>query len=68
MALVQTKFKRLKLNAGFTLKLGGPLCVKISEKEYHDSSITEICPPIVKADPNQLVWVDSFQVKKWWKR
>ena len=65
--ITQIKFKRLKINAGFTEFLNGPLCVKISEKEYHDGSITEIYPPIVKADPNMKVWVDSYQVKKWWQ-
>ena len=62
--LTHVKFKRLKINAGFTESLNGHLCVKISEKEYHDSSIKEVNPPIVRADPNMKVWVDSYQVKK----
>ncbi|WWT42630.1 hypothetical protein WKARDJVB_CDS0063 [Escherichia phage 215Ecol030PP] len=65
--LTHVKFKRLKINAGFTESLNGHLCVKISEKEYHDSSIKEVNPPIIRADPNMKVWVDSYQVKKWWQ-
>lgn len=65
--ITKTKFKRLKINAGFTQSLTGPLCVKISEKEYHDSSLKEVHPPIVRANPKDEVWADSFQIKKWWQ-
>lgn len=65
--LIQKKFKRLKVNAGFTHGVHGSLCIKLSEKEYRDTGEVNVAPPVFRANPNQLVWVDSFQVKPWWK-
>lgn len=64
--LVQKKFKRLKINAGFTLKVvGGDMVVKISEKEYVQNYLGKLIK--FTADKNDLVWVDSYQVKKWYQ-
>lgn len=65
--LVKKKFKRLKINAGFTTTLNGSLRIKQSEKEYYDTGVKDISPPIFKADPHARVYVDSFQVKKWYQ-
>lgn len=70
--LVQKKFSRLKVNAGFTLSVAdGVLAVKLSEKEYSILGATDVsaegkvCP--IKADPKQVVWVDTAQVKRWFE-
>lgn len=72
MAIKQVKFKRLKVNAGFTLSVAdGTMAVKLSEKEYSILGATnvsaegKVCP--IKADPKQLVWADTIMVKAWWK-
>lgn len=59
--IIKAKFKRLKINAGFTEVLNGALCVKTSEKEFHQAQSKF---PI---DKNREVWVDSFQVKRWFQ-
>lgn len=62
--LIQKKFKRLNINAGFTFKIAtGVMAVKVSKTHYRISGTTTD----IKADPNKVVWVDSFQVKPWWK-
>lgn len=68
----QVKFKRLKVNAGFTLSVSdGTMAVKLSEKEYSILGASDvsaegrICP--IKADPKQIVWADSVQIKRWYK-
>ncbi|WCZ66226.1 hypothetical protein [Yersinia phage MHG19] len=61
--IIKAKFKRLKINAGFTEVLNGALCVKTSEKEFHHGGAQRKFP----ADSAKLVWVDSFQVKKWYQ-
>jgi hypothetical protein len=63
--LVQKQFKRLKVNAGFTLSVSnGVMAVKLSETHYRILGSTG---PSVKASPKEVVWVDSLQVKPWWK-
>lgn len=61
--LIQKKFKRLKVNAGFTLGLNTALCRKENEKEYRVLGTGNVYPIKGSAE----VWVDSFQVKPWWK-
>lgn len=62
--LIQKKFKRLKVNAGFTFNTAtGKMAVKVSNTHYRISGT----PTDVKADPNKVVWVDSFQVKRWYQ-
>ena len=63
--LVQKPFKRLKVNAGFTLSVSnGVMAVKLSETHYRVLGSTG---PAVKASPKEVVWVDTPQVKPWWK-
>ncbi|ARB05842.1 hypothetical protein fHeYen901_69 [Yersinia phage fHe-Yen9-01] len=63
--LIQTKFKNLKVNAGFTLASPlGAICVKRDEKNYYDLSKPGFIPTIKK----QIVWADSYMLKPWWKR
>ncbi|UIS65581.1 hypothetical protein PP425_gp066 [Enterobacter phage vB_EclM_Q7622] len=64
--LVQKPFKRLKVNAGFTFNHDCSLCVKVSNSEYIVSGATHGNGPS-KTDKNQLVWVDSAQVKRWFE-
>lgn len=63
--LVQKKFKRLKVNAGFTFTPTAALCRKESEKTYRVLGSTG--PVVGVPNRNGLVWVDSFQIKPWWK-
>ena len=63
--LVQKQFKRLKVNAGFTLSVSnGVMAVKLSETHYRILGSTG---PTVKASPKEVVWVDTLQIKPWWK-
>lgn len=63
--LVKKPFKRLKVNAGFTLSIAdGVMAVKLSETHYRVLGTTD---KAVKADRKEEVWVDSVQVKPWWK-
>lgn len=65
MAIVQTKFKRVKVNAGFTLSVAnGVMALKVSETHYRILGSTG---PAIKATPKELIWVDTSQVKPWWK-
>lgn len=64
--IVQKKFKRLKVNAGFTISTAtGTMALKLSETHYKVLGDTG---PAIKAGKNELVWVDTHQVKPWWKR
>ncbi|ARW58029.1 hypothetical protein [Serratia phage X20] len=64
--IIQKAFKRIKVNAGFTLSVAnGVMAVKVSETHYRVLGTTD-AP--VKADRKELMWVDSAQVKPWWKR
>ncbi len=66
MAIKQVKFKRLKVNSGFTLSVAdGTMGIKISEKEYTQNYLGKQIK--FKADPKQLVWADTIMVKPWWK-
>lgn len=61
----QVKFKRLQVNAGFTLSIAnGTMAVKISETNYRILGSTGV---IIKADPKELVWADTAQIKRWYK-
>ncbi|WKC55951.1 hypothetical protein R31_231 [Klebsiella phage R3_1] len=61
----QVKFKRLQVNAGFTLSIAnGTMAVKISETHYRILGSTGL---IIKADPKELVWADTAQIKRWYK-
>lgn len=63
--VIQKKFKRLKVNAGFTLSVAhGTMAVKLSETHYRILGTTG---PATEANKNELVWVDSIQVKPWYK-
>lgn len=63
--LVQKKFKRLNVNAGFTISTAtGVMAVKLSETHYRILGTTG---ESIKAGKNEVVWVDSVQVKPWWK-
>ena len=65
MAIVQVKFKRLKVNAGFTLSVAdGFLAIKVSKTHYRILGTTD---EPTKASPNELVWADKIMVKPWWK-
>lgn len=61
----QVKFKRLQVNAGFTLSIAnGIMAVKISETHYRVLGSKGV---INKADPKKLVWADTTQIKRWYK-
>lgn len=61
----QVKFKRLQVNAGFTLSVAdGTMAVKLSETHYRVLGSTG---PAIKAGPKELVWADSVQIKRWYK-
>lgn len=63
--LVQKPFKRLKVNAGFTLSVAdGVMAVKLSETHYRVLGDTG---PAIKANRKELVWVDTLMVKPWWQ-
>ena len=63
--LVKKPFKRLKANAGFTLSVAqGTMAVKVSETHYRVLGTTGKPTP---ASKKEEVWVDSVQVKPWWK-
>lgn len=63
--LVQKPFKRLKVNAGFTLSVAnGVMAVKLSETHYRVLGDTG---PAIKANCKELVWVDTLMVKPWWQ-
>lgn len=64
--LVQKPFKRLKINAGFTLSVAdGTMAVKISEKEYAQNYLGKQIK--FSANKNDLVWVDTAQIKRWYQ-
>lgn len=63
--LVQKPFKRLKVNAGFTLSVAnGVMAVKLSETHYRVLGDTGSA---IKANRKELVWVDTLMVKPWWQ-
>lgn len=63
--LVQKPFKRLKVNAGFTLSVAnGVMAVKLSETHYRVLGDTG---PAIKANPKEIVWVDTAQIKRWFE-
>lgn len=63
--LVQKPFKRLKVNAGFTLSVAnGVMAVKLSETHYRVLGDTG---PAIKANPKEVVWVDDIQIKRWYQ-
>ena len=63
--LVQKKFKRLKVNAGFTLSVAnGTMAVKLSETHYRVLGDTG---PAVKANRNEVIWADTIMIKKWYQ-
>lgn len=63
--LVKKKFKRLKINAGFTLSIAnGVLAVKLSETHYR---ILGTSDKPTEANKTEEVWVDSLMLKPWWK-
>lgn len=63
--ITQVKFKRLQVNAGFTLSVAdGVMAVKVSKTHYRILGTTD--KPI-EASKNELVWADSHQVKPWYK-
>lgn len=63
--LVQKPFKRLKVNAAFTLSVSnGVLALKVSETHY---KILGSTASAIKASPKEVVWVDTLQIKSWWK-
>lgn len=64
--LVQKKFSRLNKSAGFTKTLNGPLYIKQSSNTYYDTSSKEAVN-IFSIKPDELVYVDSFQVKRWFQ-
>lgn len=64
--LVQKPFKRLKVNAGFTLSIAdGVMAVKLSETHYRILGTTD--RPI-QSTRKEIVWVDTLMVKPWWQR
>lgn len=66
--IVQKKFKRLKNNAGFTLNSSdGPLALKISKTHYVLLLPYGVGSSPIKASKEELVWVDTEQIKPWWK-
>lgn len=68
MAIKQVKFKRLKVNAGFTLSVAnGIMAIKVSETHYKVLGETGPINPVVKATKKELVWADTIMVKPWWK-
>lgn len=63
--LVKKPFKRLKVNAGFTLSVAdGVMAVKVSETHYRVLGTTD---KPVKANPKEVVWVDDIQLKRWYQ-
>lgn len=63
--LVQKPFKRLKVNAGFTLSVAnGVMAVKLSETHYRVLGDTG---PAIKVNPKEVVWVDTIMVKRWYQ-
>lgn len=63
--LVQKPFKRLKVNAGFTLSVAdGVMAVKLSETHYRVLGDTGSA---IKVNPKEVVWVDTIMVKRWYQ-
>lgn len=63
--LVQKPFKRLKVNAGFTLSVAnGVMAVKLSETHYRVLGDTG---KAIAANPKEVVWVDTIMVKRWYQ-
>lgn len=63
--LVQKPFKRLLVNAGFTLSVAnGIMAVKLSETHYRVLGDTG---PAIKASRDEVVWVDTLMVKRWYQ-
>ena len=63
--LVQKKFSRLKVNAGFTLSVAdGVMALKVSETHYR--VLGDAGRPI-QATRKEIVWVDTLMVKPWWQ-
>jgi 3D (Asp-Asp-Asp) domain-containing protein len=63
--LLQKKFKRLKVNAGFTLSIAnGTMAVKLSETHYRVLGDTG---PAIKANRAEVVWADEHQIKAWYQ-
>lgn len=63
--LVQKPFKRLLVNAGFTLSVAnGIMAVKLSETHYRVLGDTG---PAIKASRGEVVWVDTLMVKRWYQ-
>lgn len=65
MALVNKPFKRLLVGAAFRLRSYGNICIKQTETEY--KMIGQYSDGIFQIEPVAKVWVDSHQLKKWWK-
>ncbi len=68
MAIKQVKFKRLKVNAGFTLSVAdGVMALKTSKNTYKILGSYGVTKGSGTIDENGLVWADTIMVKPWWK-
>ncbi|WKV23403.1 hypothetical protein SEA1_gp0055 [Salmonella phage SEA1] len=69
MAIVKVKFKRLKVNACFTLSMvNGTMALKTSKNTYKilgPYGVTKSSE--IAIDEKTLVWADTFQVKRWYQ-